>query len=129
MKSSKRVCTLESCSPNFFPLGSGVVECVVEDSNVAIVLAPDANFSCVTCVSSAAIPLSCSSSSEYSSAYSCERAFDGNFRNGAGDWATAAEGGGWIELVYAGMHRLHAMEVQQRSTQLDWTNRLSYRTV
>eukprot|EP01048_Picozoa_sp_COSAG05_P008170 COSAG05_NODE_609_length_8370_cov_4.097328_2_plen_787_part_00 len=124
LKSSKRNCTLDACLAGFFPLGSGSVECVVEEGTVNIVLATESNFSCVACTSTAANPTSCSSSSQYSSAYSCERVYDGNFRNDAGDWATAGEGGGWIELVYEGVHRLDRMEFQQRSTQLIWTTQV-----
>ena len=55
---------------------------------------------------------SCSSSTEYSGSYACNKAFDGNEDDG---WATYKEGdGAWIQLNLESFYRLSRVMILQR---------------
>ena len=57
--------------------------------------------------------MSCSTSSEYSASYTCDKAFDGNEGDG---WATSGEGdGAWIKVNLDSLHHLTKVMVMQRS--------------
>ena len=43
----------------------------------------------------------CTASTEFSDQFSCEKAYDNNGRQNEGEFATASEFGGWIQMNFA----------------------------
>ena len=62
----------------------------------------------------------CSASSQYSDQYSCDRAYDNNGARDQGEWATASEFGGWIQLNFESQVEVGSMAFQQRWAEIDW---------
>ena len=58
--------------------------------------------------------MTCSASTEYSSAFSCQKAIDGKVDT---DWATAGKGtGSWIQLNFGEVYKIETIKIKHRST-------------
>ena len=58
--------------------------------------------------------MTCSASTEYSSAFSCQKSIDGKSDT---DWATAGEGtGSWIQLNFGEVYKIETIKIKHRST-------------
>ncbi len=76
---------------------------------------------CGALVTTDEVPItSCTASSEFSDQYSCDRAYDNNGARDEGEWATASEFGGWIQLNFDGQINIGSMAFQQRWAEVDW---------
>ena len=62
----------------------------------------------------------CTASTEYSDQFSCEKAYDNNGRQNEGEFATASEFGGWIQMNFAQQTNIGSMAFQQRWAEIDW---------
>jgi hypothetical protein len=79
----------------------------------------------IECAERATTAVSCTASTEYAPSYSCDKVYDGNFRQNAGEWSTAGEGGGWIRIEYDGTYRIDRLDFQQRWREMDWATSIS----
>lgn len=76
---------------------------------------------CGALVTTDEVPItSCTASSEFTDQYSCDRAYDNNGARDEGEWATASEFGGWIQLNFDGQINIGSMAFQQRWAEIDW---------
>ena len=127
LSSAQRQCQIDTCETDYLAKGAGRIDCVVgSDGAAALVFSHTAQrFACVDCVKQAANVTSCAASSEYAPSYSCDRAFDGNFRRDGGEWSTAGEGGGWISFQLDGTWRIDGLDLQQRWREQDWTTEMT----
>ena len=81
---------------------------------------------CASLVTTDEIPIKgCTASSYYdqdtdSKTYDCTHAYDNNGVAGVGEWATASEFGGWIQLNFEDSIEIGSMAFQQRWAEMDW---------
>ena len=128
LSSAQRLCVVESCSTDYMSKGIGQVECIVDNSVASLLFtheAGDSSFTCIECVEQAAAAVSCTASTEYAPSYSCDKVYDGNFRQDVGEWSTAGEGGGWVRIEYDGTYRIDSLNFQQRWREMDWATSVS----
>jgi hypothetical protein len=62
----------------------------------------------------------CTASTEYSDQFSCEKAYDNDGVQNRGEFATASEFGGWIQMNFAQSTNIGSMAFQQRWAEIDW---------
>jgi hypothetical protein len=62
----------------------------------------------------------CTASTEFSDQYSCEKAYDNDGKQDRGEFATASEFGGWIQMNFAQSTNIGSMAFQQRWAEIDW---------
>ena len=68
---------------------------------------------------------SCTSSSQYNEQFSCEKAYDNDGHANVGEFATASESGGWIQLNFDGQVTVGSMAFQQRWAEIDWATEVT----
>ena len=125
LSSAQRTCNVSACSTNYVARGTGQVICVVDAGIASLVFESVDSFSCIHCLEQPAVGVSCTASTEYAEAYSCEKVYDGNYRRDGGEWSTAGEGGGWVKLDFDGTYRIDRMDFQQRWREMDWATSIS----
>ena len=67
----------------------------------------------------------CTASTEYSDQYSCEKAYDNEGARDIGEFATAGEFGGWIQMNFAASTNIGSMAFQQRWAEVDWAETIT----